>query len=281
MFTVSNDVKAEGQVLPAGRYGLPMIADPEEWTIIFSKNPDAWGSFFYDEAEDALRVKVKPYKHDYRQWLTYEFTERKPDHAVAELQWEDLAIPMTITVDNPNRIYLTRLKRDLTTVPGFSYEGYAAAARFCLSNDVDLEQGLRWADAAIAQPFVGQKRFETLSLKSQILGKLGRQEESAKLMQEAIQLPGTTAVEIHMYARQLQTEKKEKEAVEIFKLNAERHGDEWPVHVGLARAYAYSGDLQKALEHAKKALEQAPDPLNRQSLEDMIQKFSKGENIAQ
>ena len=84
-----------------------------------------------------------------------------------------------------------------------------------------------------------------------------------------------------MYGRQLQAQKKEKEAVEIFKLNAQRHGDEWPVHVGLARAYAYSGDLQQALEHAKKALAQAPDPLNRQSLEDMIQKFSKGENIAQ
>ena len=45
----------------------------EEWTLIFSKNADAWGSFFYDEAEDALRVTVKPHKHDYREYLTYEF----------------------------------------------------------------------------------------------------------------------------------------------------------------------------------------------------------------
>ena len=33
----------------------------------------AWGSFFYEESEDALRVAVKPHKHDYREWLTYEF----------------------------------------------------------------------------------------------------------------------------------------------------------------------------------------------------------------
>ena len=165
VFAVSNDVKVEGQPLAAGRYGLFMIAGPEEWTVIFSKNSEAWGSFFYEESEDALRVKVKPHKHEYREWLTYEFTERKPDRTVAELQWEDLAVPVTITVDNPNQIYLTRLKHDLTTVPGFNYEGYVTAAQFCLNNDVDLEQGLRWADAAIAQPFIGQKKFETLSLK--------------------------------------------------------------------------------------------------------------------
>jgi len=53
------------------------------------------------------------------------------------------------------------------------------------------------------------------------------------------------------------------------------------VHVGLARAYAASGDIKQALEHAQKALPQAPDPLNRQNLEAMIKTFSQGQNIAQ
>ena len=58
VFTVSNDVKIQGQNLPAGRYGVHMLPGQNEWTVIFSKNADIWGSFYYDDSEDALRVKT-------------------------------------------------------------------------------------------------------------------------------------------------------------------------------------------------------------------------------
>lgn len=60
VFTVSDDVKIQDQPLKAGSYGLHYIVGPDEWTAIFSKNSTSWGSFFYDPAEDALRVIVKP-----------------------------------------------------------------------------------------------------------------------------------------------------------------------------------------------------------------------------
>ena len=72
-----------------------------------------------------------------------------------------------------------------------------------------------------------------------------------------------------------------KEALEVFQLNAQRNGDAWPVHVGLARGYAAAGENQKALEHAKRALPQAPDELNRKSLEGMVKALSEGQSIAQ
>ena len=37
-----------------------MIPGQEQWTVIFSKNSSAWGSFTYKQDEDALRVNVKP-----------------------------------------------------------------------------------------------------------------------------------------------------------------------------------------------------------------------------
>src|ERR1700761_8691067 len=55
----STDVKIEGQPLAAGKYGLFIAYDPNESTIIFSKNNSSGGSFFYRQDEDALRVKVK------------------------------------------------------------------------------------------------------------------------------------------------------------------------------------------------------------------------------
>ncbi|RYY10899.1 MAG: DUF2911 domain-containing protein [Cytophagaceae bacterium] len=59
-FTVSKDVKIEGQTLPAGTYGLFTIPGATEWTIVFNKTAKQWGAFKYDTKEDALRVQVKP-----------------------------------------------------------------------------------------------------------------------------------------------------------------------------------------------------------------------------
>ena len=58
--TFSDDVSIEGKPLAAGTYGLHMIPDKDQWTIIFSKNSTSWGSFSYDEKEDALRVTATP-----------------------------------------------------------------------------------------------------------------------------------------------------------------------------------------------------------------------------
>ena len=208
VFEASNDVMIEGQPLAAGRYGLHMIPGPEEWTIIFSKNSRQWGSFFYDEAEDALRVKVKPHKHEYREWLTYEFTERRPQKTIAELQWEELAVPWTVEVKNIKDIYISRLREDLANQAGFYYQGYLNAAQFCVQDDACLDQALQWTESAINIPFIGQKNFDTLSAKALVLSKLGRNDEAKAIMQEALRLPGTTALQIHLYGRQLLTAKK-------------------------------------------------------------------------
>lgn len=281
VFAVSHEVVINDKPLPAGRYGLHMIAGPEEWTIIFSKNSLAWGSFFYDDADDALRVTTKPHKNDYREWLTYEFTERKPTEATVELQWEDLAVPIKIAVNDVDDIYISRLKQELDSVPGFSYQGYNAAAGYTLQSGKNLEQGLKWADAAVGMPFIGQANFNTMSTKAQILAKLGRAEEAQKLMDQAVHDPATNKLQIHQYGRQLITMKQNAEALKVFQYNAEHFGDVWPVNVGLMRGYAANGDIAKALEYAKKALAQAPDDLNRNNLAGLIKTLESGKNIEQ
>ena len=281
VFTVSHEVEVEGKRLPAGRYGLFMIPGPEEFTVVFSKDSLAWGSFFYEDADDALRVTVKPKKHEYREWLTYEFTARKPAEATAELQWEELSVPWTIKVSNPDDIYITRVRQELTNSPGFNYQAYVAAAQYTLQSGKNLDQGLKWAEAAVSMPFIGQANFNTLSTKAQVLTKLGRESEAKEIMQTALRHPATTSLEIHQYGRQLLAAKKTDEAMAVFKLNQERNGDAWPVHVGLTRGYAATGDLKAALEHAQKAVQQAPDELNRKSLEAMVKSLSQGQNISQ
>src|ERR1043165_1000335 len=58
----SNDVLIEGKPLKKGKYGFFVAYDSTESTVIFSNNATSWGSFYYDDKEDALRVKVKPVK---------------------------------------------------------------------------------------------------------------------------------------------------------------------------------------------------------------------------
>lgn len=57
----STDAKLEGKPLPKGKYALFTIAGENEWTIIINKTIK-WGHFSYSEADDVLRVKVKPGK---------------------------------------------------------------------------------------------------------------------------------------------------------------------------------------------------------------------------
>jgi len=281
VFAVSDDVSIEGKRLAAGRYGLHMIAGPEEFTLVFSKDANAWGSFYYDPADDVLRVTVKPHKHEYREYLTYEFPVRKPAEAVAELQWEELAVPWTIKVDNLNDLYISKIKENLSNVPGFGWRGWVAASQFCVANNTHLDQALEWAEIAVNKQFIGEVNFTTLSNKAAVLEKLGRKDEAAKVMDTAVHHRSASSLDIHQYGRKLITDKRPKDAMEIFQLNYKINGDTWPTHVGLARGYAANGDSAQALEHARKALTQAPDDLNKQSLTAMIAALESGKPIAQ
>lgn len=92
----NKDILIEGKPLPAGKYGIHMIPSEKDWTIIFSKNNSAWGSFAYNEAEDALRVTVTPVKAPFEEWLTYGFDDLAGTSATAYLRWEELKVPFKI-----------------------------------------------------------------------------------------------------------------------------------------------------------------------------------------
>lgn len=59
--TFDKDVKVNGKSLAAGKYGFFIIPNEKgDWVAIFNKKNDGWGAYSYTEAEDALRVNVKP-----------------------------------------------------------------------------------------------------------------------------------------------------------------------------------------------------------------------------
>ncbi len=94
-FHFSHDVLIEGKELKAGKYGF-FVAPAEEgpWTVIFSKDNNHWGSFFYKPENDALRVEVEAEDTEPREWLTYDFIDRQPTSTTVALIWGDKKLPL-------------------------------------------------------------------------------------------------------------------------------------------------------------------------------------------
>ncbi len=139
----STDVKIEGKPLPAGKYGFFIATGPDEETLIFSKNNSSWGSFFYDEKEDALRVKIKPItSNESNEWLKYEFTNQTPNSATINLVWEKLRIPFKVEVDLQKE-QLESFRRELRSDKGFTSNAWVQAAQYTLANNTNLEEGCK------------------------------------------------------------------------------------------------------------------------------------------
>src|SRR5690349_6243086 len=95
----STPVSIEGKPLAACTYGLHMIPNADNWTVIFSKMAVAWGSYTYNQSEDALRVDVKPHPIEMEEALEYEFEDLKPDSVTVTMKWEKVAVPFRVSVD--------------------------------------------------------------------------------------------------------------------------------------------------------------------------------------
>src|SRR5690606_21200771 len=117
--------------------------------------PNVWGSYFFDEKNVVLRAPTQPADHPRTEWLTYVFTDRHPEAATLELQWENKAVPMRITVPGMTDLYVTAFNDILIgSVTGFQHQPYVDAANFLLERNEQLPQALAWIDKAINDGFV-------------------------------------------------------------------------------------------------------------------------------
>lgn len=269
--TFSDDVSVEGKPLAAGTYGLHTIPDKDQWTIIFSKNASSWGSFSYDEKEDALRVNVKPHAAESTEYVTYEFEDVKPESAAATLRWEKLAVPFQISVD-VKAVVLRSIKRELRNVGGFTWAGYDEAANWCVDNNYNLEEALKWEDTSIQN----EERFENWETKSRVLEALGRKEDAAKALTTA--LDKASAIQLYVYARGFQRQGNAKRAFELFPQVPKKDPNHWVSHLAVARIDSNKGDFTGAAKEMTQAISVAPDA-NKQFLQPLLKRLEAKDDI--
>jgi len=248
----SDPVTIEGQQLAAGTYGLHMIPNADEWTVIFSNNSTSWGSFTYNQSEDALRVNVKPRAAEMHNALTYDFDELQPDSAVVLLEWEKVAVPFKVGVD-VHSVVQASLKKQLRNLSQYTWMSWDDAANYLLAEKVGYDDALKYSNESIKN----EDRYDNEITKANVLKALNRKDDADVATKRALEL--ANPLQTHLYARQLQGERRSDEAFAIFRENAKKHPNEWFVHTGLARIYSSQGKWDDAAKEMKLAEAAAPD----------------------
>ena len=255
---------------------MHMIPGPEEWTIIFSSNTGAWGSFSYTPAEDVARVTVKPAAREFNEWLTFDFIDRQQNSATARLKWEKLSVPFKIAVSNGDELYIQKQREEMTGPKGFNWLNAVAAANFCATKKMNLDEAMSWVQTYIDR---NVKYYPLLQSKGNILAAMNKPAEADAVMKEAINLPDATAQQIAGYGRTLITHSRAKDAMPVFETAFKRYPAAPAALMGMARGYSANGDTKKALKFAQDALKVETNPNAKATIEGMIKKLEKGEAI--
>ena len=254
--TFTHDAKIEGKSIAAGTYGLHInVKDEDNATIILSKDKDAWGSYFYDDANDALRAGVKLKDNAHTELLTYEFNEVETNSTTVYLAWEKKAIPFNIEVD-VTKIVLDDIRGQFKGQTGFTRQNWEQAANFSMNNGGDLEEALDWIDSALEGHFFSQKTVNGLAIKAQILQKKGDLEGYGKTMDDAVAMANPSQINRMGYA--MITAKDYDRAVKYFSINVKSNPKNANWHNSLGEAYKAKGDKKNAIKHFKKSLTMNP-----------------------
>ncbi len=177
--SLSDDVTIDGQKLAKGTYSLHTIPGADEWTVIFNSVADQWGSYSYDAAKDALRVKVKPVMADFREWMGFEINEMSTDTAKISLRWEKLEVPFTVNTDSTARTmtqFRNAMKPDWRTpymAASFAFENKGAATD---------EEMNAWID----QSLKANENIANLWVKARMLERAGKKADAIKVAEKAV-----------------------------------------------------------------------------------------------
>ncbi len=259
----SSPVRVGARELPAGRYGIHMIPTPKEWTVILSRQADAWGSFSYDPKEDVVRLTAVPVAAPHQESLGYTLDDPGPGSVAATLRWEKLAVPFTVEVDH-KQVVVDSLRQRLRGLGRFFWQPWNQAAAWCAANDVNLEEAAAWVQSSIAI----NENFTNLRLKATLLEKKGDTASAAQLQRRSLEL--ATEPDMNAYGYQLLGAGKVDSAIVVFRKNVKDYPRSWNVYDSLGEAYATKGDKRRAAEQYSKAREMTKDPVQRQRIAGIL-----------
>ncbi|MEQ9405170.1 MAG: DUF2911 domain-containing protein [Cyclobacteriaceae bacterium] len=259
----TTDVRIDGKVLKAGSYGFHIVTSEEgPWTLLFAHHDNQWGSYYLDKEEHVtLKVDVTPVPTTFSEQLDYRFINRTDSSVLIALEWGEKRIPFTVSVDLTETV-LANFRYELLGINTYRWEAWNDAARWCYDKNVNLEEGLDWANRSINGGYTGfaaNKNFTNLSTKARLLLALNRKEELASIIEELSALRGDLG-EVYFFGLFLLESELSELAEEFFMNSVEKFGkDNWVMNLGLGQARFSAGKKKTGIRTIEKALALAPE----------------------
>jgi Protein of unknown function (DUF2911) len=176
----SDEVHIGGQKLPKGKYAFFTIPGRDEWTLVFNSQADQWGAFNHDKTKDALSIKSRPEKAEFREWMEFEIPEMTTDTAKILVRWENIAVPFTVDTKSTERS-LAAAKTAVANVENTRWSVPLNAANFAFDAG-RMDEAKAWLDQALAV----RENLPTLWLKARMQQKAGQTAEAKKTAAAAI-----------------------------------------------------------------------------------------------
>lgn len=263
VLAVSSPFSIAGKALPAGRYGVHMIPTANQWTVILSKQADAWGSFSYDQKEDATRFTTTSQESPMAERLTYTM-DGVTDSAVAlTMRWEKLSVVLPITI-GVGQLALDSLSQQLRGIPYFFPDTWAAAGRWALQNTNRADIAEAWADSSINR----QQNWGNTRLKANAMERRGDKAGAARVRQQAFAF--ATEADVNLLGYNLMNAGQVDSAIVLFQKNVKDYPKSWNSYDSLAEGYAKKGDKAKSLAMYAKAKAMTEDETQRKRIDSAM-----------
>ncbi|SFR52320.1 Protein of unknown function [Robiginitalea myxolifaciens] len=134
------DVRINGSQVPAGKYSLFTIPNPDRWTVILNRDTTLYGAYDYDSQKDMIRFEVVPQTTQrYYESMSLD-VDVTSNNGIVAISWENTLVAFPVeTSTNPEMMaYIdTQLLTGIETIP----DQYNDAADHLRMMD------LRWDDA--------------------------------------------------------------------------------------------------------------------------------------
>ncbi|MGF7080691.1 DUF2911 domain-containing protein [Mucilaginibacter sp. UYCu711] len=136
----TDEVTIEGHKIKPGEYSLFTIPGATEWTVIINKVAKQWGAYSYDQKQDLLRFKVKPYRLPITlETLTMQFTDVHIDEGILQILWERTGIALHLKANVNDRV-IANINRMMKGKD----KPYYLAAVWYYNHNLDMTKALAW-----------------------------------------------------------------------------------------------------------------------------------------
>ncbi|MGE3466690.1 MAG: DUF2911 domain-containing protein [Pyrinomonadaceae bacterium] len=175
---ISRDATVNGKPLPRGKYSIHTIPGEADWTVIFNKVWDQWGSFDYDEKQDALRITAVPATDQpHSESLSYRIEDVSVNSANVVLSWEELAVTFKVDVGDVLGRTFNKSRSAMISDP-------INSATFVLIAKLKdkYSEALKWVENSIGL----QPSFAAMAVRAELLAASGQVAEAVKAGEAAV-----------------------------------------------------------------------------------------------